>query len=156
MELTHVKLPSFLPSKTASFAYDSVTFICSCLTLQDRRLMTGSTDHTLKVVRADTGASVYTLHGHTGPITAIFIDRWQLKWEDLCNVYRILVFRHNTVTAGSASQDGMLCVWDLLTGACMYSVQVSEGLNQIPIESNFRFISLHTCSLRKAFKAKKM
>ena len=34
-------------------------------------------------------------------------------------------FRHNTVTAGSASQDGMLCVWDLLTGACMYSLQVS-------------------------------
>ena len=33
--------------------------------------------------------------------------------------------RHNTVTAGSASQDGMLCVCDLLTGACMYSLQVS-------------------------------
>ena len=29
------------------------------------------------------------------------------------------------MTAGSASQDGMLCVWDLLTGACMYSLQVS-------------------------------
>ena len=53
--------------------------------------------------------------------------------EDFCNVYRILVFRHNTVTAGSASQDGMLCVWDLLTGACMYSVQVSESFNQIPL-----------------------
>ena len=71
--------------------------------------MTGSTDHTLKVIRADDGACVYTLHGHTGPITAIFIDR------------------HNTVTAGSASQDGMLCVWDLLTGACMYSVQAHSA-----------------------------
>ena len=27
-------------------------------------------------------------------------------------------------TAGSASVDGLLCVWDLLTGACMYSIQV--------------------------------
>ena len=45
------------------------------MTLQARRLMTGSTDHTLKVVRADDGTCVYTLHGHTGPITAIFIDR---------------------------------------------------------------------------------
>ena len=40
----------------------------------------------------------------------------------------IVIDRHNTVTAGSASQDGMLCVWDLLTGACMYSLQVSETL----------------------------
>jgi hypothetical protein len=28
-------------------------------------------------------------------------------------------------TAGSASMDGILCVWDLLSGACMYSIQVS-------------------------------
>ena len=71
MELIHVKLAILL----LDLHKISVTFICSCLTLQDRRLMTGSTDHTLKVVRADNGASVYTLHGHTGPITAIFIDR---------------------------------------------------------------------------------
>ena len=58
------------------------------------------------IFRADDGVSVYTLHGHTGPITCIFIDR------------------HSPLTAGSASQDGMLCVWDLLTGACMYSIQV--------------------------------
>merc|ERR1711872_1139887 len=71
--------------------------------------ITGSTDHTLRVFRADDGVSVYTLHGHTGPITCIFIDR------------------HSPLTAGSASQDGMLCVWDLLTGACMYSIQAHNG-----------------------------
>lgn len=41
---------------------------------------------------------VFTLHGHCGPITALFIDRI------------------TPTTAGSGSQDGMLCVWDLLTG----------------------------------------
>ena len=44
----------------------------------------------------------------------------EIRSDDDCHI-----FRHNTVTAGSASQDGMLCVWDLLTGACMYSLQVS-------------------------------
>ena len=28
---------------------------------------------------------------------------------------------------GSGSQDGMLCVWDLTTGACVYSIQAHEG-----------------------------
>ena len=79
----------------------------SCVSVQERRLITGSTDHTLRVFRSDDGVGVYTLHGHTGPITSIFIDR------------------HSPLTAGSASQDGMLCVWDLLTGACMYSIQVN-------------------------------
>ena len=32
-------------------------------------------------------------------------------------------------TAGSASVDGLLCVWDLLTGACMYSIQVRLSLS---------------------------
>lgn len=41
---------------------------------------------------------VFTLHAHYGPITALFIDSV------------------NPMTAGSGSQDGGLCVWDLLTG----------------------------------------
>ena len=28
---------------------------------------------------------------------------------------------------GSGSQDGMLCVWDLSTGACVYSIQAHDG-----------------------------
>ena len=70
----------------------------NCMCVQSRKLITGSSDHTLRVFRADDGVGVYTLHGHSGPITCIFIDR------------------HSPQTAGSASQDGMLCVWDLLTG----------------------------------------
>lgn len=41
---------------------------------------------------------LYTLHGHCGPISCLFIDRM------------------SPMTSGSGSQDGLLCVWDLLTG----------------------------------------
>jgi len=81
----------------------------TCLAVQGNKLITGSQDHTLRVFRSDDGVSVYTLHGHCGPISSVFIDRM------------------NPSTAGSASKDGMLCVWDLLTGACMYSIQAHNS-----------------------------
>jgi len=81
----------------------------TCMVVQGTKLITGSQDHTLRVFRCDDGVGVYTLHGHCGPITSVFIDRLTPS------------------TAGSASLDGMLCVWDLLTGACMYSIQAHDG-----------------------------
>ena len=39
-------------------------------------LLPGSEDHTLRVFRVEDGVGVYTLHGHCGPITAVFIDRF--------------------------------------------------------------------------------
>lgn len=81
----------------------------TCLALQGNRLLTGSQDHTIRVFRPEDGVGVYTLHGHTGPISSLFIDRLTPS------------------AAGSASVDGLLCVWDLLTGACMYSIQAHTG-----------------------------
>ena len=34
---------------------------------------------------------------------------------------------YSFVSIGSGSQDGMLCVWDLTTGACVYSIQAHDG-----------------------------
>ena len=51
-----------------------------------------------QVFRLEDHLPLYTLHGHCGPITCLFIDRI------------------SPLTAGSGSQDGLLCVWDLLTG----------------------------------------
>ncbi|XP_046420988.1 sterol regulatory element-binding protein cleavage-activating protein isoform X1 [Neodiprion fabricii] len=73
------------------------------------RVLTGSQDHTLKVYRLEDQLPLYTLHGHCGPISCLFIDRV------------------SPMTSGSGSQDGLLCVWDLLTGACMYSTQAHDG-----------------------------
>ncbi|OXU21849.1 hypothetical protein TSAR_009631 [Trichomalopsis sarcophagae] len=73
------------------------------------RVLTGSQDHTLKVYRLEDQMPLYTLHGHCGPITCLFIDRV------------------SPMTSGSGSQDGLLCVWDLSTGTCMYSIQAHDG-----------------------------
>lgn len=73
------------------------------------RVLTGSQDHTLKVYRLEDQLPLYTLHGHCGPISCLFIDRI------------------SPMTSGSGSQDGLLCVWDLLTGTCMYSIQAHDG-----------------------------
>ncbi|XP_017876182.1 sterol regulatory element-binding protein cleavage-activating protein [Ceratina calcarata] len=73
------------------------------------RVLTGSQDHTLKVYRLEDQLPLYTLHGHCGPISCLFIDRM------------------SPMTSGSGSQDGLLCVWDLLTGTCMYSIQAHDG-----------------------------
>ncbi|XP_063901523.1 sterol regulatory element-binding protein cleavage-activating protein isoform X2 [Zophobas morio] len=81
-----------------------------CLDCEGGRIVTGSQDHTLKVFRLEDGSPQYTLHGHCGPITCLFIDRV------------------SPATSGSGSQDGMLCVWDLLTGACMYNIQAHDGV----------------------------
>lgn len=64
---------------------------------------------TAQVFKLDLANLVFTLHGHYGPITSNFIDYYQ------------------SCTGGSGSQDGLLCVWDLVTGACMYSIQAHDG-----------------------------
>lgn len=69
-----------------------------CMDSEGGRVVTGGHDHTVKVFRLEDGGLMYTLHGHCGPVTCLFVDRV------------------SPVTAGSGSQDGMLCVWDLLTG----------------------------------------
>ncbi|CAG7834620.1 unnamed protein product [Allacma fusca] len=81
----------------------------TCLDADGGQIVSGSQDHTLKVFRLQDTSHLYTLHGHYGPITSLFIDKY------------------SPMAAGSGSQDGMLCVWDLQTGACMYSIQAHDG-----------------------------
>ncbi|XP_054271772.1 sterol regulatory element-binding protein cleavage-activating protein [Macrosteles quadrilineatus] len=80
------------------------------LDFEGGRVLTGSQDHTLKVFSVADQAALFTLHGHFGPITSLFIDRVTPS------------------TGASGSQDGLLCVWDLHTGACMYSIQAHDGV----------------------------
>ncbi|XP_034479514.1 sterol regulatory element-binding protein cleavage-activating protein [Drosophila innubila] len=81
----------------------------TCMQVVNDMVFTGSQDHTLKVYCLNKSDVEYTLHGHCGPITCLFVDRWQPG------------------TGGSGSQDGLLCVWDLFTGACMYNIQAHDG-----------------------------
>lgn len=61
-------------------------------------LFTGSQDHTLKVFHTDSNTLHYTLHGHCSPITTLALDHFQAG------------------TACSGSQNGLLCLWDVVTG----------------------------------------
>nr|CAG4640765.1 EOG090X0439 [Eulimnadia texana] len=73
------------------------------------RVVSGSQDHCVKVWRLDNLMGLFTLHGHCGPITALFID-------SSC-----------PSASGTGSQDGMLCLWDLGSGTCVYSLQAHDG-----------------------------
>lgn len=73
-----------------------------CIDVLGNILFTGSQDHTLKVFHTDSNSLFFTLHGHCAPISSLLIDRFQ------------------SGIGCSGSQDGLLCVWDLITGKMMF------------------------------------
>lgn len=80
----------------------------TCLEVAGGTVMTGSQDHTVKVFRLDSHMLQFTLHGHCGPISCLFIDQWQAGM------------------GASGCQDGFLCVWDLIRGGCMYKIEAHD------------------------------
>jgi WD40 repeat protein len=70
----------------------------TALDLLGNVLFTGSQDHTLKVFHTDSNTLHFTLHGHCSPITTLVLDHFQAG------------------TACSGSQNGLLCLWDVVTG----------------------------------------
>uniref|UniRef100_A0A663M5Y5 Sterol regulatory element-binding protein cleavage-activating protein n=1 Tax=Athene cunicularia TaxID=194338 RepID=A0A663M5Y5_ATHCN len=91
------------------------------------RLVTGSQDHTLRVFRLEDSCCLFTLQGHSGAITAVYIDQ--------------------TMVLASGGQDGAICLWDVLTGSkvshmyahrgdvtsltCTTSCVISSGLDDV-------------------------
>ncbi|XP_028673300.1 sterol regulatory element-binding protein cleavage-activating protein [Erpetoichthys calabaricus] len=61
------------------------------------RVVTGSQDHTVRVYRLEDSCCLFTLQGHSGGITSIYIDQ--------------------TMVLASGGQDGAICIWDVLTGS---------------------------------------
>ncbi|XP_072858813.1 sterol regulatory element-binding protein cleavage-activating protein [Pogona vitticeps] len=91
------------------------------------RLVTGSQDHTLRVYRLEDSCCLFTLQGHSGAITAVYMDQ--------------------TMVLASGGQDGAICLWDVLTGSrvshmyahrgdvtsltCTASCVISSGLDDV-------------------------
>ncbi|KAF6101011.1 SREBF chaperone [Phyllostomus discolor] len=91
------------------------------------RLVTGSQDHTLRVFRLEDSCCLFTLQGHSGAITAVYMDQ--------------------TMVLASGGQDGAICLWDVLTGSrvshtfahrgdvtsltCTASCVISSGLDDL-------------------------
>ncbi|XP_067400605.1 sterol regulatory element-binding protein cleavage-activating protein [Emydura macquarii macquarii] len=71
------------------------------------RLVTGSQDHTLKVYRLEDSCCLFTLQGHSGAITAVYIDQ--------------------TMGLASGGQDGAICLWDVLTGSRVSHMYAHRG-----------------------------
>ncbi|XP_030052545.1 sterol regulatory element-binding protein cleavage-activating protein [Microcaecilia unicolor] len=71
------------------------------------RLVTGSQDHTLRVYRLEDSCCLFTLQGHSGGITAVYIDQ--------------------TMVLASGGQDGAICLWDVLTGSRVSHVYGHRG-----------------------------
>lgn len=80
----------------------------SAVCVEGGQIVTGSLDRLLKVFRCDTAMCVYTLHGHSGGISAIHVEP-------------------GASAAVSGCQDGVVCVWDLMTGTCAYSLTAHRG-----------------------------
>lgn len=71
------------------------------------RVVTGSQDHTVRVYRLEDSCCLFTLQGHSGAITAIYIDE--------------------TMVLASGGQDGAICLWDVLTGSRVSHVYGHRG-----------------------------
>ncbi|KAM4821418.1 sterol regulatory element-binding protein cleavage-activating protein [Thomomys bottae] len=71
------------------------------------RLVTGSQDHTLRVFRLEDSCCLFTLQGHSGAITAVYVDQ--------------------TMVLASGGQDGAICLWDVLTGSRVSHVFAHRG-----------------------------
>lgn len=95
------------------------------MTCDHMQLITGAHDHTLKVFSMVDGSALFTLHGHCGPITSVFMDG---SLGALASEGDVTVDLGVGAIIGSGSQDGMLCVWEVVTGACVYSVQAHDGV----------------------------
>ena len=75
--------------------------VYTCAYLPDgRRIVSGSSDKTLRVLDAETGACLNTFEGHSGPIAACAYSP---------DGRRII----------SGSEDKTLRVWDAKAGACL-------------------------------------
>ncbi|XP_051466953.1 sterol regulatory element-binding protein cleavage-activating protein [Apus apus] len=71
------------------------------------RLVTGSQDHTLRVFRLEDARCLFTLQGHSGAITAVYMDQ--------------------TMVLASGGQDGAICLWDVLTGSKVSHMYAHRG-----------------------------
>ncbi|TKS82664.1 Sterol regulatory element-binding protein cleavage-activating protein [Collichthys lucidus] len=71
------------------------------------RVVTGSQDHTVRIYRLEDSCCLFTLQGHSGGITSIYIDQ--------------------TMVLASGGQDGAICLWDVLTGSRVSHVYGHRG-----------------------------
>ncbi|XP_077972967.1 sterol regulatory element-binding protein cleavage-activating protein-like isoform X2 [Styela clava] len=73
------------------------------------RVLTGSCDHTLKLFTLQDGRCLFTLYGHKGAISALYMDPGP------------------PAGAASGSSDGTIRLWDLPSGRCLHMLDEHKG-----------------------------
>ncbi|KAG8189219.1 hypothetical protein JTE90_013751 [Oedothorax gibbosus] len=101
----------------------------SALILDGGLVVSGGYDRLIKVFRCDSSVCIYTLHGHTAPISVLNIDQFLPS------------------SAASGCQDGLICMWDLMTGTCMYSLNGHHGAVTTLLSTDIYMISQGTDNL---------
>ncbi|XP_008322393.1 sterol regulatory element-binding protein cleavage-activating protein isoform X2 [Cynoglossus semilaevis] len=111
------------------------------------RVVTGSQDHTVRVYRLEDSCCLFTLQGHSGGITAIYIDQKMVLasggqdgaiclWDVLTGSRVSHVYGHRgdvtslvctTSCVISSGLDDLICIWDRSTGIKLYSIQQEVG-----------------------------
>lgn len=69
-------------------------------------VITASQDHTLKVSRIEDTSCLFTLHGHNGPVSALYVDE-----------------RLQPLTGASGSEDCTVRLWNITTGGCLHKLE---------------------------------
>jgi WD40 repeat protein len=73
------------------------------------RLASGSSDRTVKIWDASSGACLQTLEGHSGMVTSV-------------------AFAHDSTRLASGSLDRTVKIWDASSGACLLTLEGHSGL----------------------------
>ncbi|OWF39399.1 sterol regulatory element-binding protein cleavage-activating protein-like [Mizuhopecten yessoensis] len=91
------------------------------LQCQGGRVVSASSDHTLKVYKLENCLTLYTLHGHEDKITVLYLDKLP------------------PYAAASGDAEGTVRLWDLPTGSCIHKVKCHEG-NVVALTCTTRFV----------------
>ncbi|GFU36985.1 sterol regulatory element-binding protein cleavage-activating protein [Nephila pilipes] len=102
------------------------TMTISVLEVDGGLVISGGYDRLVKVFKSDPAVCIYTLHGHTSPISVLNIDQFSPS------------------SAASGCQEGLICLWDLMTGTCMYSLKGHHGSVMTILSTDIYMISQGT------------
>ncbi|HEV8540874.1 MAG TPA: protein kinase [Verrucomicrobiae bacterium] len=126
---------------------------------EDRRLVTGGTDHTARIWDASSGRQLFLLSGHTDSVNSVAVSRdgrWIVTassddtarlWDAATGVeMRTLKGHTGSVTSISLSPDGLRAVtgskdrtvrvWDLQTGEMLVKIEGRTNQNAVAFSPN--------------------
>jgi WD40 repeat protein len=143
----------------------SNTVTSVCVSSDNRYIVSGSWDMTIKVWELETGDLKHTLQGHSNLVNSVFVSSdnrhivsgsadmtikvWELETGDLKHtiqghsdiVTSVFVSSDRRYTV-SGSDDKSIKVWELETGDLKYTLQGhSKGVNSVFVSSDSRYIA---------------